>query len=73
MDGNFVTTHTPGRIKGKVTVVPLDEMPRRQRGATEACFLHIDGSNKADDCHGNANAVMGRGDEQLRDLIQRMR
>ena len=46
-------TRTPGHIKGKVTVVPLDaemhafqgtEMRKRastQRGATETCFLHV--------------------------------
>ena len=45
-----VTTRTPGDIEGKVTVVPLDEIGRRQRGATEACFLHVVGSDKADDC-----------------------
>ena len=47
---NIVTTRTPDHIEGKVTVVPLDEIGRRQRGATEACFLHVAGSDKADDC-----------------------
>ncbi|MCY4644233.1 MAG: hypothetical protein OXB88_06400, partial [Bacteriovoracales bacterium] len=27
--------------KGKVTVLHPDKIGRRQRGATEACFLHV--------------------------------
>ena len=29
-----------------VTVVPLDEIGRRQRGETEACFLHVAGTTR---------------------------
>ena len=28
----------------------LDEIGRRQRGASEACFLHVAASDEADDC-----------------------
>ncbi|MCY4643079.1 MAG: hypothetical protein OXB88_00510, partial [Bacteriovoracales bacterium] len=32
--------------KGKVTVLHPDKIGRRQRGATEACFLHIAGKRR---------------------------
>ena len=48
----MVTTCTPNHIEGKVTVVPLDEIVRRQRGA--------EGSDKADDCHGGPQTVTRR-------------
>ncbi|MCY4643012.1 MAG: hypothetical protein OXB88_00175, partial [Bacteriovoracales bacterium] len=40
---NFVTTRTSSKNcnKGKVTVLHPDKIGRRQRGATEACFLHV--------------------------------
>ena len=49
-DSLNVTAHTSNFIEGKVTAVPLDEIGRRQRGATEACFLHVAESDEADDC-----------------------
>ncbi|MCY4644930.1 MAG: hypothetical protein OXB88_09960, partial [Bacteriovoracales bacterium] len=38
-----VTARTSGKNcnKGKVTVLHPDKIGRRQRGATEACFLHV--------------------------------
>ncbi|MCY4643461.1 MAG: hypothetical protein OXB88_02490, partial [Bacteriovoracales bacterium] len=32
--------------KGKVTVLHPDKIGRRQRGATEACFLHVAGKRR---------------------------
>ncbi|MCY4643969.1 MAG: hypothetical protein OXB88_05070 [Bacteriovoracales bacterium] len=39
----IVTARTSSKNcnKGKVTVLHPDKIGRRQRGATEACFLHV--------------------------------
>ena len=42
----MVTLHTFCRSEDKVTVVPFDEISRRQRGVSEACFLHVAGSDE---------------------------
>ncbi|MCY4644704.1 MAG: Mur ligase family protein, partial [Bacteriovoracales bacterium] len=43
-----VTTRTSSKNcnKGKVTVLHPDKIGRRQRGATEACFLHVAGKRR---------------------------
>ena len=48
-DPSFVTDRAPGKNPdgGKVTAAPVDEIAVKQRGATEACLLHVAGS---DDC-----------------------
>ncbi|MCY4644040.1 MAG: hypothetical protein OXB88_05425 [Bacteriovoracales bacterium] len=44
----FVTARTSSknRNKDKVTVLHPDKIGRRQRGATEACFLHVAGKRR---------------------------
>ncbi|MCY4643524.1 MAG: hypothetical protein OXB88_02805, partial [Bacteriovoracales bacterium] len=44
----IVTARTSSKNcnKGKVTVLHPDKIGRRQRGATEACFLHVAGKRR---------------------------
>ncbi|MCY4645191.1 MAG: hypothetical protein OXB88_11290 [Bacteriovoracales bacterium] len=44
----IVTARTSSKNcnKGKVTVLHTDKIGRRQRGATEACFLHVAGKRQ---------------------------
>ncbi|MCY4644082.1 MAG: hypothetical protein OXB88_05635, partial [Bacteriovoracales bacterium] len=48
--------------KGKVTVLHPDKIGRRQRGATEACFLHVAGKRRG------SRLPRLPGDEQLRHI-----
>ncbi|MCY4644378.1 MAG: hypothetical protein OXB88_07145, partial [Bacteriovoracales bacterium] len=45
---SIVTARTSSKNcnKGKVTVLHPDKIGRRQRGATEACFLHVAGKRR---------------------------
>ncbi|MCY4643616.1 MAG: hypothetical protein OXB88_03270, partial [Bacteriovoracales bacterium] len=47
-DSSSVTARTSSKNcnKGKVTVLHPDKIGRRQRGATEACFLHVAGKRR---------------------------
>ena len=61
----FVTTHTSFPAEGRVTVVPFDQIEKRQRGTSKKCLRHTAEREKANDCHENEKIATRQESEGL--------